>query len=49
MIQLRSELQIADNTGAKRAHMIRRLGQLKKTASIGDVVVVNIRDRKSVV
>ena len=31
MIQLRSELQIADNTGAKRAHMIRRLGQRKKT------------------
>jgi large subunit ribosomal protein L14 len=24
--------------------MIRRLGQLKKTASIGDVVVVNIRE-----
>ncbi len=44
MIQLRSELQIADNTGAKRAHMIRRLGQLKKTASVGDVIVVNVKE-----
>jgi large subunit ribosomal protein L14 len=44
MIQLRSELQIADNTGAKRAHMIRRLGQRKKTADIGDVIVVNIKE-----
>ncbi len=44
MIQLLSKLDIADNTGAKSAKMIRRLGQLKKTASIGDVIVVNIKE-----
>lgn len=44
MIQLLSRLDVADNTGAKSARMIRRLGQLKKTASVGDVIVVNVRD-----
>lgn len=44
MIQLRSSIQIADNTGAKRACMIRRLGQNKKTADVGDVIVVNIKE-----
>lgn len=44
MIQLRSSLKIADNTGARRAMMIRRLGQLKKTASVGDIIVVHIKD-----
>ncbi|MBH54992.1 MAG: 50S ribosomal protein L14 [Opitutaceae bacterium] len=44
MIQLLSRLDIADNTGAKKATMIRRLGQLKKTASVGDVIVVNIKE-----
>jgi len=44
MIQLRSSLQVADNTGAKKAHMIRRLGQLKKSAGVGDVIIVNIKE-----
>lgn len=44
MIQLRSQLRIADNTGAKSARMIRRLGQNKKTAHIGDVVVCHITE-----
>lgn len=44
MLQLLSKLEIADNTGAKSAKMIRRLGQLKKTASVGDVIVVNIKE-----
>jgi len=44
MIQLLSKLEIADNTGAKKASMIRRLGQLKKTASVGDVIVCNIKE-----
>ena len=44
MIQLLSRIEIADNTGAKKATMIRRLGQLKKTAGIGDVIVVNIKE-----
>ena len=44
MIQMLSSVDIADNTGAKSGKMIRRLGQLKKTASIGDEIVIHIRD-----
>ena len=44
MIQLRSSLRIADNTGARRAMMIRRLGQLKKTAGIGDIIVAHVKE-----
>ncbi len=44
MLQLLSKIQVADNTGAKTAKMIRRIGQSKKTASVGDVIVVNIKD-----
>ena len=44
MLQLLSKLDVADNTGAKSAKMIRRLGQLKKTAGVGDVIVVHIKD-----
>jgi large subunit ribosomal protein L14 len=44
MIQLRSRVEVADNTGAKSAMMIRRLGQNKKTAAVGDTVVVHIKD-----
>ena len=39
MIQLLSRLEVADNTGAKKVRMIRRIGQNKKTASIGDIIV----------
>lgn len=44
MIQMESMVQIADNTGAKRAKMVRRLGQLKRTASVGDEIIVHIRE-----
>ncbi len=44
MIQMLSTLNVADNTGAKKAKMIRRLGQIKKTAGVGDEIVVHIRD-----
>ena len=44
MIQMLSILQVADNTGARKASMIRRLGQRKKTAAVGDVIVVNIKE-----
>ncbi len=44
MLQLLSRLEVADNTGAKSARLIRRLGQNKKSASVGDVVVVNIKE-----
>ena len=32
MLQQESILDVADNTGAKRVKMIRRLGQIKRTA-----------------
>lgn len=44
MLQLLSKVQIADNTGAKSAKVIRRLGQLSDSASVGDVCVVHVRD-----
>lgn len=44
MIQLLSKLDVADNTGAKSAKMIRRLGQLKKTASVGDIIVAHVKE-----
>ncbi|MBT3470387.1 MAG: 50S ribosomal protein L14 [Opitutae bacterium] len=44
MIQLRSRVSIADNTGAKSAMMIRRIGQNKKTASVGDLIVCHIKE-----
>ena len=44
MIQLLSKLEVADNTGAKKVRMIRRIGQNKKTASVGDVIVVSIKE-----
>ena len=44
MIQLRSRLEVADNTGAKQVRMIRRLGQNKKTASVGDVIVCHVKE-----
>lgn len=44
MIQMLSTVKVADNTGAKEAKMIRRLGQLKKTAGVGDEIIVHIRE-----
>ncbi len=45
MIQMRSILEIADNSGAKRAAMIGVLGrQNKRTAQIGDVITANIKE-----
>ena len=44
MIQMRSIVDVADNTGARKASMIRRIGQAKKTASVGDIIVVNIKE-----
>ncbi len=45
MIQLRTILDVADNTGAKRAAMIGVIGrQNKKTASIGDIITVHIKE-----
>lgn len=45
MIQLRSIVAVADNTGAKRASMIQVLGRHGKVmAGIGDIIKVNIKE-----
>jgi large subunit ribosomal protein L14 len=44
MLQQESILEVADNTGAKSAMMIRRLGQNKRTAGVGDTIVVAIKE-----
>ena len=44
MIQLRSILEVADNTGARKAAMISRKGQNTFTAFVGDVVTVHIKE-----
>lgn len=44
MIQLRSWLDVADNSGAKRCHAIKVIGRGNKaTAEIGDIVVASVR------
>ena len=45
MIRMRSILEIADNTGAKKASMIGVIGQHGKLwAQIGDVITANVRE-----
>lgn len=45
MIHPESRLDVADNTGAKEVLCIKVLGGSKrKTASVGDVIVVSIKD-----
>lgn len=43
MIQMQSRLDVADNTGAKEAMCIRVLGGRKKSAGVGDIVVVTVK------
>lgn len=45
MIQMRSYLNVADNSGAKRVQCIKVLGGTRRrSASIGDIVVVAVKD-----
>lgn len=45
MIQMQSNLNVADNSGAKRVQCIKVLGGSKrKTASVGDIIVVAVKD-----
>jgi len=44
MIQLRSILEVADNTGARKAALIQRMGQKTAYAHVGDVVTVHIKE-----
>jgi len=45
MIQMQTYLNVADNSGAKRVQCIKVLGgSKKKWASVGDVIVVAVKD-----
>ena len=45
MIQIRSILEIADNSGARKASMIGVLGrQNKHTAQVGDIITANVKE-----
>jgi len=45
MIQVQTELQVADNTGARIVECIRVLGgSRRRYATIGDIIVVSVKD-----
>ena len=44
MVQIRSRLDVADNTGARMAKMIGVIGKATLFASIGDVITVHVRE-----
>ena len=48
MIQMETELPVADNTGARLAKCIKVLGQGKTIAHIGDIIRVSIREAQPV-
>ena len=45
MIQVQTELLVADNTGAKRVECIKVLGGSKKRyAAVGDLIVISVKE-----
>ena len=45
MIQMQSRMEVADNSGAREVQCIKVLGGSKRrTANIGDIVVVSVKD-----
>ena len=45
MIQMQSNLEVADNSGARRVMCIKVLGgSHRKYASVGDIIVVSVKD-----
>lgn len=45
MIQMQTNLEVADNSGARRVQCIKVLGgSKKKSAGIGDIVVVSVKE-----
>ena len=50
MIQVQTELFVADNTGAKKIECIKVLGGSKRRyASIGDTIVVAVKEALSLI
>ncbi|GAB4131774.1 MAG: 50S ribosomal protein L14 [Rhodothalassiaceae bacterium] len=45
MIQMQTNLDVADNSGAKRVQCIKVLGgSMRTTAGVGDVIVVSVKE-----
>ena len=45
MIQMQSNLEVADNSGARRVQCIKVLGgSARKVAGVGDVIVVSVKE-----
>jgi large subunit ribosomal protein L14 len=45
MIQMRTRLEVADNSGARSVQCVKVLGGSKrKTATIGDIIVVSVKE-----
>lgn len=45
MIQMQSRIEVADNSGARQVQCVKVLGGSKRrTANIGDVVIVSVKD-----
>ena len=44
MIQMQSNLDVADNSGARRLAMINILGQRKRYARIGDIIRASVKE-----
>jgi large subunit ribosomal protein L14 len=45
MIQMQSNLEVADNSGARRVQCIKVLGGSgRKTAGVGDIIVVSVKE-----
>jgi large subunit ribosomal protein L14 len=45
MIQMQTEMEVADNSGARRVECIKVLGgSHRRTASVGDVVIVSVKE-----
>jgi large subunit ribosomal protein L14 len=45
MIQMQTNLDVADNSGARRIQCIKVLGGSKRrTATVGDIIVVSVKD-----
>jgi len=44
MVQLRSRLDVADNSGARMATMISVIGKSTRFAGIGDVITANVKE-----
>ncbi|MGI8601885.1 MAG: 50S ribosomal protein L14 [Verrucomicrobiales bacterium] len=44
MVQMRTRLIVADNTGARMARMIGVLGKATRFARVGDIITCNVRE-----